>query len=400
MQNIYIGRQPIYNRNLKVIGYELLFRRFDTETSGVIDQDAATSQVILNAFMEIGLDDLVGSGMAFINLTRGFIVEKYPLPLPGNRVVLEVLENISIDTELIDAVKFLVERGYQVALDDVVDPKDVASLLPLVHIVKVDLMGMDINRLDEVVWELKQYTNLKLLAEKVETHEVFEQCKALGFHYYQGFFFSKPNVVSRKTIPESRLSLLRLLSKLQSPKIEFSEMEEIVQQDVSVSYKLLRLINSSFYARPKKINSIRQALTLLGIRQIRDWVSLLTLSKIEDKPRELMVTAMIRGKMAEILANARKLPNADSGFTVGLLSVLDALLDMPFEEVITLLPLSNDITEALVSKKGRLGMILTGVIAYEHGEWTFSDCCGLKPEQVRDAYLESVKWTNAVAGLL
>lgn len=400
MQNIYVGRQPIYNRQLKVIGYELLFRRFDCETSGVFDHDTATSQVILNTFLEIGLDELVGAGLAFINLTRSFIIEKYPLPLSENRVVLEVLENIEIDNELVDAVQDLSNRGYTIALDDVVNPADVAKLLPYANIVKVDLMGMDLANLESHVRYLKQYTNIRLLAEKVETHEVFELCKKLGFHYYQGFFFSKPNVVTGKTIPESRLGLLRLLAKLQGAHIEFKEMEEIVEQDVSISYKLLRLINSSFYARPRKINSIRQALTLLGIKQIKDWVSLLALSKIEDKPRELMITAMVRGKMAEIIANSLKLKNADAGFTVGLFSVLDALLDMPFEDIITLLPLTTDITDALVSKTGKLGVILAGVLAYEHGEWDNVSCCGFKPENMLEAYLESIKWANAVSGLL
>jgi len=399
MKNIYIARQPIYNRNLKVVGYELLFRSFDSDNSGSFDGDQATTEVILNAFMEFGLDELVGGGLAFINLTRGFIIEQYPLPMLENRVVLEVLEDIKIDDELVKSLEYLSERGYKIALDDVVEPKDVAPLLDLADIVKIDIMGMSPDRIKACVAALKGHKT-RLLAEKIETHKEFELCRELGFHYFQGFFFSKPNVVQGRKIPEARFALLRLLSKLQSPAIEFRDMEDIIRQDVSLSYKLLRLINSSYYARPRKINSIRQALTLLGMRQIKDWVSLLSLSTIEDKPRELMVTAMVRARMSETLSNSAGVKNAEAGFTVGLFSVLDALLDLPLNEVLSNLPLAGDVTKALVSHEGKLGTILQNVIDYEHGEWGSISIVGLKPDKVRDAYFESVTWANAVAGVL
>lgn len=399
MLEVFVGRQPIYNQQLKVIGYELLFRSYRSETAEFLNGDSATSQLILNTFMEIGLEQLVGGGLAFINLTRSFFLEKLPLPLLEDRVVIEVLENITIDDEFVEAVQFLSDRGYQIALDDVVNPDDVEPLLDIADIVKVDLVDIDRSRLEEYVNVFHKH-KLKLLAEKIETHDEFELCKNLGFHYFQGFFFSKPKVISGHKMPESRLAILRLLSKLHTPGIEFKEMEDLISQDVSLSYKLLRLINSSFYARPKKIKSIRHALTFLGIRQIKDWVSLLSLAKVDDKPRELMNTAMVRAKMSEILALALKMKNAETGFTVGLFSVLDALLDLPLKEVIRLLPLSDDITSALLEHKGKFGEVLHCVLAYEHGEWEEAKCPGLEPDAIRDAYLESVNWTNNVASLL
>ena len=399
MPEIFVGRQPIYNRQLKVVGYELLFRSCETEPQGIADGDGATSQVMLNTFTEIGLERLVGNGLAFINLTRSFILEKYPLPLSQHRVVLEVLENITVDQELIAALRLLSARGYQIALDDVVDPHDVAPLLDIADFVKLDLVAVERGRLEEHVATLRQH-NVKLLAEKVETQDEFELCRDLGFDYFQGYFLCRPNVVRGQRMPATRLAIMRLLANLQVPDIEFGRLEEIVRQDVSLSYKLLRLINSAFYARPTEIKSIRQALTLLGIRQVQAWLSLLALSKIDDKPHELMTTATVRAKMSELLALALKEQNAETDFIVGLFSLLDALLDRPLEEVLASLPLTEEVTRALLQHEGRLGAVLHTVIAYERGEWEAACCSGLEPEAIRGAYLESLDWASEVNSLL
>lgn len=399
MLKIFIGRQPIYNKLLKVVGYELLFRSYDSETADFIDGDRATSQVIMNTFVEIGLDKLVGGGLAFINLTRNFILDKYPLPFSEKRVVLEVLENITIDDELIEGLRFLSGRGYQIALDDVVNPDQVAPLLEIADIVKLDFIDVDRTLLRDYVQTLKKY-NVKLLAEKLETQDDFEFCKKLGFHLYQGFFFSRPHIVSARKIPDSHLNILRLLSKLHAPGIEFREVEAIVSQDVSLSYKLLRLINSSFYARSRTINSIRQALTLLGIKQIQDWVSLLCLASVEDKPRELMNISMIRAKMCELLTKSMKLKNAETGFIVGLFSVLDALLDMTFEDILQTLPLSGTVRTALINREGPLGDVLRCVLAFEQGNWGEARCPNVNPDKIRDSYLESVQWAFSISSML
>ena len=399
MLGVFIGRQPIFNKYLTVIGYELLFRSYDTTKADFLNGDRATSQVILNTFIEIGLERLIGEGLAFINLTRSFILEKYPLPLLHDRVVLEVLENVTVDDELITAVRTLSERGYKIALDDVINPNDVRPLLDIVDIVKLDLIEVDRLRLKEFVMILRKH-NVKLLAEKIETVDDFNLCKSLGFNYFQGYFLSRPNVVTGRRMPESRITVLRLLSRIRAPDIEFSEIEKIVRQDVSLSYKLMRLINSSYYSTSKNIKSIRQALTLLGIQQIQDWVSLIFLSRIDDKPRELMTTAMIRAKMSELLAQALKEHNAEIGFTVGLFSVLDALLDIPMEEAVASLPLSHDVASALLRNEGCLGAILHCVLAYERGSWEEAQCPGLLPEKIRDIYLESLDWAKEIGSIL
>lgn len=399
MSGVFVGRQPIYDSKLNVVAYELLFRRYATGNADVVDGDQATSQVILNSFMEIGLDRLVGDEKAFINLTRSFILEKYPIPMFQNRIVLEVLEDITIDDELIDALRDLSERGFKIALDDVVNPEDIRSLLDIANIVKLDVIDMDEQSIKEKAVFLRNY-DIQMLAEKIETHEVFELCKELGFEYFQGYFLSKPNVVEGQRLPAARLNILLLLSRIRTPGIEFREVEEIIRQDVSLSYKLLRLINSAFYTKHSEIKSIRQALTFLGLRQIQDWVSLIFLSQIEDKPRDLMTTAMIRAKMCEILGLSLNKNISDISFTVGLFSVLDALLDMPLKEILSSLPLTDDVSSALLQHKGQLGEILHTVIAYERGNWEDALSLNLDPEVLKDAYLKAIAWAAEIEKLL
>ena len=399
MAGIFVGRQPIYDSDLKVVAHELLFRSHDTDKSDVDDGEQATTQVILNAFLEIGLNRLIGNGLAFINLTRSFFLGDYPIPLPKERVVLEVLEDIDIDDEFIAAVQKLSDQGYTIALDDVVNPEDVAPLLEIADIVKLEILGSDPADIRQYTNYLRPY-NVKLLAEKIETNEEFELCKILGFEYFQGYFLNRPNIVEGQRIPESRLTILQLLSELQKPDLEIRGLEKIISRDVSLSYKLLRLINSATFGTKERVGSLLQALTLLGIRQIKQWVSLIFLSKIEDKPRELLVTSIMRAKMCEILAKALKYKNPDTGFTVGLFSVLDALLDLKLEDILAQLPLSDEINDALLHGEGRFGLLLKSVIAYEKGDWDNIKGLKLNKKIIIDAYLQSLDWTNTVSGEL
>jgi EAL and modified HD-GYP domain-containing signal transduction protein len=399
MLDVFVGRQPIFDRELDVIGYELLFRSHDTDKAEFVDGDRATSDVILNTFMEIGLDRLAGDGLAFINLTQDFILDKHPIPLLSDRVVIEVLEDVKVDKELVKALQMLSSRGYKIALDDVVRPEDVGPLLEVADIVKLDLAAVEQGHLGEYVDIFRRH-DLKLLAEKVETPDVFDLCKRHGFDYFQGYFLCRPNVVSGHRMPSARLAILRLLAKLSAPDMEFEELEEILRQDVSLSYKLLRVINSAFYAIPTKIESIRQALTLLGIRQIRCWATLLLLSKIDDRPLELMVTAVVRAKMCELLAGALKERRPGIYFMAGLFSVLDALMEVPLQEALGLVPLSEEIVSALLRYEGRLGSVLRCVLAYERGDWGAVRYPGIEPEVICDAYLESLDWANELRSLL
>lgn len=399
MQDIFIGRQPIFDRDLEVYAYELLFRSGTENRAGDFDGDQATSQVIVNAFIEIGLDQIVGNQLAFINLTRSFVTSSAPLPFPKERVVLEVLEDIHPDAEVVAGVRNLVAQGYSVALDDFVFHEDLRPLIEVAHLVKIDLMLVARAELEEHVRILRAYP-VKLLAEKIETQEEFELCKELGFDYFQGYFLSRPNVVQSQQLPPNRIAVLQLLSKLQNPDTDVGEIERLISQDLALSYKLLRYINSAFFSLPRKIDSIRQAVLYLGTQAIKTWVTLLVVAGLGNKPAELVIQAMQRAKMCELLAQTAKRPHTEAYFTVGLFSLLEALMDMPLEKILESLPFTEDIRNALLKCEGPYGEALACVIAYEKGDFNRAWFDRLAPSQMTDAYLASARWADQSASAL
>ena len=399
MPNAFLARQPIYDRKLEVFGYELLFRSGESGHADFADADQATSQVILNAFMEIGLEQIVGNRIAFINLTRAFIMGHYPLPFPPAQGCLEILEDIKVDAELVEAVRHLSAQGYTIALDDFVYDETLRPLVKLADIIKIDVLVLDRAELKRHVTLLRKF-GAKLLAEKVETQEDYAFCRDLGFDYFQGYFFCKPKIISGVRMPANRLVALRLLAGLQNPDIRVDELEALVSQDVTMSYKLLRCINSAFYSLPHKVESIRQAIIILGSQWLKTWVSLMVLANIDDKPRELMITAMVRAKMCELLATAAGQKGAERFFITGLFSVLDAMMDRPLDELLKTLPLSDDISAALLQHQGPLGPTLQCVLAYDRGDWDEVHCPVLSTSEVTQTYLDAIAWAGQVAQAL
>jgi EAL and modified HD-GYP domain-containing signal transduction protein len=391
MPEVFVGRQPIFTRQLDVVAYELLFRSDEGNQARVMNGDQATSQVILNTFVEIGLDAIVGQKRAFINLTRDFLLHDYAPVFPAERVVLEVLEDIPVDAALIAAVRRLAAQGYTIALDDFIYHERLQPLVEVADIIKVDVLALDRRALREHSAALRQY-NVRLLAEKVETQEDFAYCQALGFDYFQGFFFCKPEIIKGHRVPANRFATLQLLAKLQDPAVHFRELEELISRDIALSYKLLRLVNSTFYALPRKVDSLRQALLLLGTEFITPWVSLIILSGIDDKPHELMMTAMVRAKMCELLAQAGGHSDTEAFFTAGLFSALEAIMDGTGEEVLRSLPLTDDLMAALLRYEGILGRVLHCTLAYERGDWQAVSCPGLDNTTITESYLQAFNW--------
>ncbi len=397
-QPALVARQAIFDRDQDVVGYELLFRQQLSDDRAIFDnRDDASTQVILDTFLNIGLDQIVGSTPAFLNLTRNFFLGAQELPFPKDRVVLEVLEGECIDPPLVEAIRGYSAAGYRIALDDFVYSPDYDALLDLADIVKIDVLELGPREIETQLEILAPY-DVVLLAEKVETHEHFEYCRKLGFDLYQGFFLCRPNVVSGYRIPANRMATLRLLAKLQDPNVQLDRLEQVIREDLSLSYKLLRLINSAFYSLPQRIESIRQTLVLLGLQQIRSWVSLLTMSSLQDKPGELTVTAMIRAKMAERICEEAGQMNADVAFTIGLFSTLDAMLDMPMEEILDTLGLAEELSQALhCEHRGSLGEVLQCVLAYERGDWQSVGYRDLSPQDIRMCYLDAIEWAHGAS---
>jgi EAL and modified HD-GYP domain-containing signal transduction protein len=396
MNEIFIGRQPIYDRKLNVYAYELLFRAAPDNSARFSDGDQATSTVIVNAFLEIGLDNIVDQRLAFINLTRAFFVDHNNVCLPKERVVLELLEHIEPDAEVINGIRRLSAQGYAIALDDFVYHDALQPLVQLADIVKVDIMALGQDQIRRQVEKLRRHP-LKLLAEKVETRDEFDFCLDLGFDYFQGYFFAQPQVIRGQRLPNNRLAILHLLSRLQDPDVKPAELEELIVQDVTFSYRILRYVNSAAFSLTRRIESVHQAVVILGLQAVRTWTSLLAMSQVDNKPTELVVTAMVRGKMAEALAEALKAPHPESFFTVGLFSALDALMDNTMEEILTQLPLAEHISSALLHHQGIHGEVLESVLAYERGDWDRIYCGKLRPDQFVNCYLSALRWAREVS---
>ena len=396
MSELLLARQPIFNRNLEVIAYELLYRSVsDRQNAKVIDGDLATTQVILDTFSDLGLESIVGNKIAFINMTRNFLIGKYPIPFAPNQVILEILEDIPIDQPLLQGVETLSHSGFTLALDDVVSSKGIVPLLDNASIVKIDLMGTDRSTLPQLVTRFRQF-NLKLLAEKVETRQDYDYCHRLGFDLFQGYFLCKPKLIKSQRMDSSRLILLRSLAKLQDPEVTFESLEEIIGLDLNLGYKLLKLVNSAYYYMPNEINSIRQAIAILGMEQLRGWITLLLMMNVQNKPHELTVIALQRARMCEQIAKATHKPTPESYFLAGLISVLDALMDTPMVEIVEKLPLSPEIVNGLLNHTGNVGRVLEAVILYEQGDLGAVFSTIIDTAAIQKIYLESIQWVNQV----
>ena len=395
VEKAFVGRQPIYRNGVEVFAYELLSRNSELNRAAFTDGDKATAHLLLNAFIEIGLDQVVGSNQAFVNVTRNFVLSEFCWALPKDRIVLEIVGGTLVDEALLNALSRLSKAGYSIALDNFVYSEELRPLVELANIVKIDIRALDREAVATQISLLRQF-NVKLLAEKVETHDDYEYCRQLGFDYFQGYFFCKPQSVAETKIPFNRLSTLHLLAKLQDPKISIDELEHAVGQDLAISYRILRYLNSPIHALPRKIDSLRHAIALVGTRLICNWASLILLEAIEDKPRELMITTMVRAHMCQQLGAAMHQKNVDQFFTVGLLSMIDAIVDRPMAEALEVLPLVDEVKQALLHHKGPMGAALACVKAYERCDWEQTSCDGLDEKKIREAYLSSVAWAQAV----
>jgi EAL and modified HD-GYP domain-containing signal transduction protein len=396
MDNIYVGRQPIYDRELEVYAYELLFRCPGSELP---ESDAMTGQIILNAIMDMGLDTVAGVRTVFINLSTGFLDGRYPLPFPPNRVALEILEDVEPTPAVLATLKDMVSGGYTIALDDFRFRPGIEPLLDYASLVKLDVLSMSERQLREHIERLRPY-GVKLVAEKVESFDEFNLCRELGFDYFQGFFLAKPQVIKSRSTGTNRLVVMQLLSRLHDPEVDFTGLETVIVRDVALAYRLLRYANSAAFAQRREVASVRQALMLLGTDTIRNWATLILLSRLDDKPRELLNTALIRAKMCEQLARIRDSGDPQHYFTAGLLSVLDALMNESMARLVDALPLVQAIKLALVDHSGPIGDALERVVNYERAAWDKLEDGTLEPSAYTRSFIEAVRWVADTAPAL
>jgi len=398
----FLARQAIFDRAQNVYGYELLFRSSGSNTFDGCEASLATSQVIANAVFAIGLDNLLGGRRAFINFGRSLLVGDWTTMLPSQSVVIEVLESVEPDLEVVEACRNLRAKGYLVALDDFVYDSRFDPLTELADVIKVDIR---ISSRGEQLEMIAKYGSrgVKMLAEKVETHEEFEWSRDAGYDYFQGYFFAKPVVLKAQQVPGFKTNHLKLLEQLQQRDLDFARLEKLISNDVSFSYRVIRYVNSGAFAHSRPVNSIRQALVILGELETRKWISLATLPALaRDKPNEMVMQAMVRARFCELLAAEAKpaASTADSAL-MGMFSLLDAMIDRPMAQILAEMHLGSPITEALLggTKPGNsFSLILRLVQNYEAADWdrVAELALQLRVEvaAVASSYLEALRWST------
>jgi c-di-GMP-related signal transduction protein len=397
----YVARQPVYDRNRNVVAYELLFRGgADATTASVVDAQAATGEAALTAMADIGLDTLVGGRRALVNVSRSFLLGEQVLALPPDRVGLEVLESVEPDAEVLARLRELAGRGYQILLDDFVLTRATRPLLDVARFLKLDVRDGADTALGRVQAHLNG-SDLRLVAEKIERPEGVATCRDAGFHYFQGFVFGVPQLMTGRRIRAGRLTVLNLMNALARKDASIAQLESIIVQDVGLSVTLLRYMNSAAVGLNRRVSSIREAIVFLGTETIRSFAYLVSLTAHSQEPAELARIGMIRGRMMEMLATALGHHDPPAHFTVGLLSVADALLSVPMDVLLDELDeLDDAVKRALVAREGELGDRLRLVESYELGRLDQLEAAGVNPYLVRDAYLRAVEWADETAACL
>jgi c-di-GMP phosphodiesterase len=384
MTNVRIARQPILNGKQIVEGYELLY-----PTDGV-DETLAAARITIEALSEIGLERLVGTSRAWINITSEFLASDMVLNLPPERVVLEVGPEVGLDEATLERLAELPSAGYTLAADGFRLSPEPQPLLDLVDIVKVDMRELGAREVARDAFELRDRA-VTLVACNVESGDDFELARSAGADLFQGFFFCRPHMLPGRRITPSRVAMLRLSSVLQDPDAQLADLERVITNDVALSYRLLKYINSAYFNLRNEVTSIKQALALLGIEPLRRWATLSTFAEVGDQPRELLVTALIRARFCELAGSSGDGTPAEL-FTLGLFSVLDALTATPMYTAIADLPLAPTLHDALLHHLGP-GRLLDSVIAIEAGK--FARANDIAPAS-SDCYIDAVAWSNEV----
>jgi EAL and modified HD-GYP domain-containing signal transduction protein len=397
---VFVARQPIYDASMAVVAYELLYRASPSSRSAQIsDPGGATLEVIAGAALEIGLDRLAGGLPVHINFPQELLAKLPELPLQPERVVIEVLEDVRATPQVLQGIRTLRTRGHRIALDDYSPQGSDPRLLEFADIVKLETTHPPADELARLGRDLRA-AGLELIAENVESKEDFERCIALGFKGFQGNFLQQPETFGARRVPVSRLGALRLAASLQSEDYSLDDVERLLSQDVSLSYRVLRCINSSYYNLPRKIDSIRQAIIILGLDTLRQLCGLLCLQGFDERPPSLIVQAMTRGRMCEQLGKLGGARDAGPFFITGLFSLLNALLGIPTRKVVEELPLTPAVARALVAGEGQLGAALQCTRAYERGVWDHAVYADLAPHLIRAAYVDALFWAEQARALL
>lgn len=397
--DIFVARQPIFNRDNEIVAYELLYRNslknfFDES----VNSSKATAILITNSYINIGMENLIEDKIGFINFDQTLINNEIPKLLNKEKVVIEVLETVIPDRKIMSNLINLKREGYTLALDDFTLEYQYMKTVPLYDIIKVDFIQTGLSGAEEIIKRFSNGKN-KFLAEKVETAEEYNKAYELGYDYFQGYFFSKPQVVKSKSTSGIKYQYLRIKEEMQKEEPDFGEIERIIESDVDMSYKILKLVNT--FSLTSEVSSIRHAISILGLKEIDKWLNFIMLQNFtKEKPSELVKMSVIRSKFAELIAmNSNKRNQRYQASLIGLFSLIDAILGKTKEKVLSEIPMTEDVKKAIMlDKSSTLYPIMDIILSYEEAKWDKIDEISkeiqLDVNKVPELYLQAIKWAD------
>ncbi len=386
MDEFTFARQPILDEALQLYAYEFLYRPSNAANDRT---HSITSEVLVSSIIDLGLEKASNNNLAFINMSYQDIMSEHIEALPTDKLMLELLEDIKPDDALIARVKDLSEKGFHFALDDFVYSPDWDPLIELADIIKFDLSLTSVEENKTLIGKLSN-KNITFLAEKVETHSDYRAYKEIGCTLFQGYFFCRPETLKGTALSANNLSKTKLLSIINQASISFDELEKTIEKDPNLTYLLLKYLNSAQFSFTTKIKSIKQAIVILGLDNIKKWSTLVTLRSISSKPSELIRQALIRARLAELIAINSQQTNSSGFFLTGLLSVIDGLLDTPLKIIVQSMPLDPGISHALLERKGPMGEVLHLISLYEREHQNEAG------QNIPAYYLEACRWADQV----
>ncbi|CAN5858555.1 HDOD domain-containing protein [soil metagenome] len=393
-----MGRQAIFDRDLKVVAYELLYRNSEENRARFENPDQASAATMFNAYIELGLDRLAGGLPVFVNLSKAFLLGEYDIPLPPERTVLEVLEDVPVTPQLITQLQKFRAQGFRIALDDFVLTDETRALVPLADIIKIDVLDVPADEVRRQYAELRPIART-LLAEKISTHEEMDMLHGLGFELFQGHFLQLPIVSRTDRMPHNRAALVQLLAKLYDPRHDVLQVEKLIAAEIGLATRLFKLASSAAMSRGAPISTVMDALARVGTQQVAALAMLAIVANYDDKPLELARDALVRARMCEVLARSTNQP-PDQLFTAGLLSLLDALLDAPLQQILQEITVTEAIHEALSTTRSAGGRIIEAARAQGNADFDRVDATGIPAQQVFMAWYDAVRWADELISLL
>lgn len=402
MDNL-VARQPIFDRHSNVFGYEIAYRSGATNPSCSGDGSDASLSAIRSAFLLLGTKVVTGRKKILLDFPRSLIVDGVAHTLPNSIMVIDILQEVEVDEAVVVACKALKEGGYSLALDEVSTRSGAhRDLLPFADIVKGPLERAGGRNGPDII---RGYLGLgkTMLAERVETREDYEAACSLGYHLFQGSFFSKPTIIRSREMPGYKLNYLQVLQEVNRVELNFTDLEKAIKQDTSLCYTLLNYVNSAYFALNESISSVRHALVLLGEKEVRKWANLILFTFMGfDKPSELIVTSLVRAKLCEALGHKiGMVDQASELFLMGMFSMLDVLMGRPMVDILKAIHLSKEVEEALLHGSAVYGDVFEAVVSYEMGNWQdfsrFAERLGIEETEVPDLYFQAVEWAETVS---